>query len=82
MKNKLNSSNLINTYYDNGIYDLEFYKDDKKILVRNIIADDHPDAVFGEYYFDDDEVIREIIRDADDEDIEIEGERKWQTTEQ
>lgn len=70
MKNKLNSNNLINTYYDNGLYELEFYVDGKKIFIRNIREEDYQDAKNDEWYFDDDEIIKEIIENANDEDIE------------
>ena len=70
MKNKLNSNNLINTYYDNGLYELEFYVDGKKIFIRNIREEDYQDAKNDEWYFDDDEIIKEIIENANGEDIE------------
>lgn len=70
MKNKLNSNNLINTYYDNGLYELEFYVDGKKIFIRNIREEDYQDAKNDEWYFDDDYVLKEIIENANDEDIE------------
>ena len=82
MKNKLNSTNLMNTYYDNGIYELEFDVDGKEVFIRNIKEKDHPNAWSDEWYFDNEDVLKEIIRNANDEDIEIEGERKWQTMEQ
>ena len=70
MKNKLNSNNLINTYYNNGLYELEFYVDGKKIFIRNIREEDYQDAKNDEWYFDDDEIIKEIIENANGEDIE------------
>lgn len=76
MKNKLNASKLINTYYDNGLYELLFDVEGKEVFVRNIRKEDHPNANDDEWYFDDDDVLKEIIENIDDEDIEIEGERK------
>ena len=72
MKNKLNSNNLISTYYENGLYELEFYVDDKEVIITNIKADEHPNAWTDEWYFDNNNVIEEILRNADDKDIEIE----------
>lgn len=72
MKNKLNSNNLISTYYENGLYELEFYVDDKEIFIKNIKEQDHPNAWNDEWYFDNDDVLEEIIENANDEDIEIE----------
>lgn len=71
MKNKLNASNLMNTYYDNGLYELLFDAEGKEIFVRNIKAEDHPNAATDEWYFDSNEIIEEIIKNVEDEDIEI-----------
>ena len=76
MKNKLNRKNLMTTYYDNGIYELEFDVEGKEVIVTNIKEKDHPNAWNDEWYFDNEDVLKEIIRNANDEDIEIEGERK------
>ena len=74
MKNKLNSNNLMNAYYDDGIYELKFNVDNKNVFVRNIKEQDNPNAWTDEWYFDNDDVLEEIIKNVDDEDIEIEGE--------
>lgn len=68
---KLHSNNLTNTYYDNGIYELEFDVEGKEVFIRNIREKDHPNAGSDEWYFNNDDVIEEILRNANDKDIEI-----------
>ena len=74
MKNKLNTSNLMAVYYNSGSYDLEFYEEDKQIIITNVRATDHPCAAIDESYFDSDEVVKKIIDDTEYEDIKIDGE--------
>lgn len=71
MKNKLSSDNLLNTYYDNGMYELSFEVDGEEVIVSNIKSEDHPKAWVDEWYFDDDEIIEKIIKNADENDIRI-----------
>ena len=72
MKNlKVSKKNLINTYYYNGFYEIEFFKNDRYILIKNINEKDHPNAHTNEWYFNNDEIIKEIIENANDEDIKI-----------
>ena len=69
MMNQLSVNNLMQTYYDNGIYELEFHVDGKKYIVTNILEKHHPDAWEDEWYFENEEVLKEILINADDEDI-------------
>lgn len=71
IKNKLSSDNLINAYYDNGMYELEFDVDRQQIIIANIKSEDHPNAWVDEWYFDDDEIIEEIVKNAEENDIQI-----------
>ena len=71
MKNKLNKNNLMTTYYDNGIYELEFHIDDKKVIITNIFESFHPDAWADEWYFENEDVLKDIIENATDNDLKI-----------
>lgn len=76
MINKLSVNNLMNTYYDNGIYELQFLVDGMEVVIINIKEKDHPNAWNDQWYFENDEVIEEILRFSNDEDIIIVGEIK------
>lgn len=69
MLNKFKVSNLMQAYYDNGMYELEFHVDDKKFILSNILEKHHPDAWEDEWYFENEEVLKEIMINANDEDI-------------
>lgn len=69
MKNKLNVSNLMQVYYDNGFYELEFEVDGEQIIITNVKEEHHPDAWEDEWYFENEEVLKEILINANDEDI-------------
>ena len=62
---KLNKDNLINTYYYNGFYEIEFFKNDRYILIKNIREEEHLNAHANEWYFNNDDVLKGIIENAD-----------------
>lgn len=68
MKNELKFENLMNTYAnEDGTMDLEFQFDGKKVIVRNVEADE---AANDEFYWDDEKNVQKAIDEADEEDIE------------
>lgn len=71
-KELLKVENLMNTYYDgaNEEYTLEFQKDGKSYLVR-VDAKNHEAAKDDEYYFDNVEIIADILKGISEEDIEV-----------
>ena len=71
-KELLKVENLMNTYYDVDMdeYTLEFKKDGKSYLVK-VDAKDHEAAKDDEYYFDDENIIADILKGISEEDIEI-----------
>lgn len=71
MKNKLNKNNLMNTYYYSDTYVLHFVVDNKNVYLQNIKKKHYPKAEFDEWYFDDDDVLEHIIKNTNEEDIEI-----------
>lgn len=76
LANTLDASNLIDVNYDyNGTFILEFWEEGKRIFV-NVEPADHPDAMDSNLslfasYFENDEVVKEIIRTADDKNINV-----------
>lgn len=71
MKNKLNKNNVINVYRYAGTYLMHFVVDNKNVYLKSIEKKHCPKAEFDEWYFNDDNVLGHIIKNADDEDIEI-----------
>lgn len=71
MKNKLNRNNLLTTYYYDGTYELHFFVDGKEVYLQNIKIKDYPKATTDEWYFYNEGVLEEIIKNATEEDIEI-----------
>lgn len=61
MKDLLNINNLIASYYDQaaGLSDLEFNIDGVTVLLKNVPT---PGGA-GEYYFDDEALLLELIKD-------------------
>lgn len=74
MKNLLNIKNLLNVEYDGAMdeYTLEFKKDGNAMWVR-VDARDHEDAKNDEFYFDNEEVINQIINNLDEDKIKYVG---------
>lgn len=72
IKELLKVENLMNTYYDADMdeYTLEFQKDGKSYLIK-VDAEEHEAAKDDEYYFDNENVIADILKDIREEDIEI-----------
>ena len=52
---------LLNSYYDNGIYDLEFTNG----WIKRIPASEHPEAATDEDYWDDQEHIDEALEESE-----------------
>ena len=71
MKNKLNKNNVINVYHYAGAYVLHFVVDNKNVYLKNIEKKHYPKAEFDEWYFNDENVLEEVIKDIDEEDIEV-----------
>lgn len=69
MMNQLSVKNLMQVYYDNGIYELEFDLDGKKVILTNVLEKHHPDAWEDEWYFENNEVLKEILINANEEDL-------------
>lgn len=67
--NRLSVKNLMQVYYDNGIYELEFDLDGKKVILTNVLEKHHPDAWEDEWYFENNEVLKEILINANEEDL-------------
>lgn len=72
IKELLKVENLMNTYYDADMdeYTLEFQKDGKSYLIK-VDAEEHEAAKDDEYYFDNENVIADILKNIREEDIEI-----------
>lgn len=70
----LNIKNLLNVDYDGAMdeYTLEFKKDGNTMWVR-VDARDHEDAKNDEYYFDNEEVINQIINHLDVDKVQYVG---------
>ena len=65
MLEKLNGRNLVASYYDNGLYELEFNVDGLNVMVSYITVDGEVD----EFYWDKEENIRKVVDNADDNDF-------------
>ena len=72
LKKELKASQLNATYYDGDMsrYDLEFITQDGDYIDLYVDESDHPQAEHDEDYFDDDQLIDQIIEEADLENIE------------
>lgn len=69
-KNLLSYENLMMVNYDgdNGIYELEFQEKGKSYIIT-VKASDHEEATTDEDYFDNKELVEQIIEEADEEEI-------------
>ena len=69
MKNELTVNNLVASYYDNGLHELEFDINGTTVFVRNIKANVNG----NEHYWDDTINVKRVVNDANDDDIIKEG---------
>lgn len=65
MKKNLNYENLMNVNFDGESYELEFQESGKSYFIR-VDARDHEEAATNEDYFDDKELVEEIIAEAEE----------------
>ena len=70
MKKLLKVNNLYAAHYDNGLYELQFEVNGKKVFIRNIKEEDHEQAARDENYFENPEVIERVIDDLSVKDKE------------
>ncbi len=69
-KNLLSYENLMMINYDgdNEVYELEFQENGKSYVIY-VKARDHEEAATNEDYFENKELVEEIIADTDEEEI-------------